>query len=785
MASERGGGITVPFIACEQTAEKMKRPYRKKVKEEGRALKQLFDPKDVGAKGAEEHRRLVGELNKHLLNTSAEHAFMAYAITFVGDSWKQLDKRGFGDSQPALIELAAFHLFPHFGNREEIDPGSVQAIIDLIEPLQLNRTWEIMFLRERAADPQLEEISTHLRLYRESVRGAAYADQTREYISKIQGAFEKWFQQMGGIGPNRALELLDGIQQQLKRNHELTRTAAIQAFPEAQMDQRREGKDYAALAEFVSIALPTLLPVGRDQLDWMNPPPTGDEWAGLIKLVGCTRERCIAAKQPSDLKSFPLFVLPGERVILFDLACFSDELFAGFDRMARTDRPFYDRKYLKQQTRWTEERIAELLRRVFPRDSVYSGLTYPDPDRAGGEAELDAAVELGPFLILLEAKGCQFRLDVAHEDFGRLRTDLKKNVEEAFDQAQRASRYLDSNPIAVFGERKTGREMRVTKSKVHRVFKLSVTLHHLADLTTQLANLRPLNLFAAGDYPFSVSLADFDIITRFCEGPDVLLHYVQRRLELQRSGKNIHGDELDIFGMYLDCRLHPSQVWERKEKGKGFTMMILTGGSEQFDQWKNAELGIGKVPEINLKLPSAVKNLLQALRDRNDDAGRWIAFSVLNLSTPGIERLQRVLNDMRAQRPKLRRMRSTVFVDGDMVAVFAVGYGADVETLRKTVFTRTALEKYRRKAPTALGFSIDLINANEQFDSALWLESKWTYSADMEKALQQVAPLVLQPGGKLPGRNEPCICGSNRRFKKCCLPLLRRAPETGQYSIGT
>lgn len=28
---------------------------------------------------------------------------------------------------------------------------------------------------------------------------------------------------------------------------------------------------------------------------------------------------------------------------------------------------------------------------------------------------------------------------------------------------------------------------------------------------------------------------------------------------------------------------------------------------------------------------------------------------------------------------------------------------------------------------------------------------------------------------KMIGRNSPCHCGSNRKFKKCCMPLARRA----------
>ncbi len=35
----------------------------------------------------------------------------------------------------------------------------------------------------------------------------------------------------------------------------------------------------------------------------------------------------------------------------------------------------------------------------------------------------------------------------------------------------------------------------------------------------------------------------------------------------------------------------------------------------------------------------------------------------------------------------------------------------------------------------------------------------------------------IRRGGKLPGRNDPCLCGSGRKYKKCCEPLRNRREE--------
>jgi hypothetical protein len=614
----------------------------------------------------------------------------------------------------------------------------------------------------------------HLRLYREGVRGSAYPDQTKAEIEGIQGLFEKWFEHMIGIGPQRAVALIDAIHEQMVRNRDEARAAVTPALHLALERVRNSSTDLSKedrlLISAFTMSLPDAVPVAHEQLNWMPEAPALEEWRALITLVGLTQEECSKLGQPSDVKTRPLFVLANERVLFFDFSCMYDELFGAFDRVARSDQQFYDRRYRKNQTEWMEHEIGALLRRVFPSDNVFTTLLYPDPDNPGGEAELDAAVKWGPFLVLVEAKGCQFRFDVVHSDMGRLRADMEKNVADAFDQAQRASRYIASVPTAVFREKHSGKELHVVGKEIRRVFKVSVTLHHLADLTAQLANLRVLNLFKSGDYPFSVSLGDLEIITRFCESPDIFLHYIQRRLELQRSGMNIQGGELDIFGIYLDSRLEPAQFWERKsEDRKELAMMMLMGGSERFDRWKNAQLGIGKAPEITLKLPNAVKTLLSELRRRQDEGARWIAFSVLSLSHEGIARLDRLLTKIRLQDLNGGQIGSAVFVDGDVIAVLTAGYGHELNDLRETLFARVSLEKYRRHSEKALGFTFLINDPSQVFDFALWVEGPWEHNPEMERVVRDSRTLKAWPGQRLPGRNDPCLCGSGKKFKKCCL----------------
>ena len=74
-----------------------------------------------------------------------------------------------------------------------------------------------------------------------------------------------------------------------------------------------------------------------------------------------------------------------------------------------------------------------------------------------------------------------------------------------------------------------------------------------------------LGLFRDNEYPFSICFADLETITQFCDGPEVFLHYIEKRLSAQKESLEIIADELDYFGAYLQTRLQPSRLWERDD----------------------------------------------------------------------------------------------------------------------------------------------------------------------------------------------------------------------------
>lgn len=519
--------------------------------------------------------------------TEAEFAFLAFAdYQFFQISMAQgrIDEYEHGN-MPALVEMAAYYLYQHIGECQETDNQVVSEIIEMIPDLYHSN------LMASGMGSFSDELAGNVigpsKIHAQTVRGSAWPDQTRSEILGIQGAFDSWFTNRIGISPSRAIAILELIEEAINIQVNEVRRGAFadsSSAPDPGSSPETIREYFQEKMENVAEQITRAIAVDRESVP-IEPKITVEEWTALLVLVGLTPSAVKSMSSPAEVSQRPLFVIGGGRAFYLDQSTLYDALYDAFDLVARGDQKFYSGKYTSHLSEWVEGQTMAHLARIFPPESLYSNLTYPDPDKQGGETELDGMILWGPFQILVEVKGRQFRLAGRLNEPGKLRTDLKKNIEEAFDQALRAQRYIDSSSSPEFKEQGSGRIAKVNKTGKHFRFVISVSLHHLGPITTQLAVLKEVGLLKNGQYPWSVCLADLEVICQFAGSPDVLLHYVKRRVELQESERAIQGDELDLFGNYLDNRLHPAIYWNRKtESGGDYNFMHIAGGSERFQE---------------------------------------------------------------------------------------------------------------------------------------------------------------------------------------------------------
>lgn len=708
----------------------------------------------------------------------------------------------------AQVELLAFELVPRFGRStsDRITPWHVQRGLAAIEALsnaeQRTRTFDS--LRTAAADPPeggpggFDSLLSHLRIDAEIVRGSAYPEQTRREIEEIQGHFEAEFAGFAGIGPKRAIALAFALVGVVEDRLNATLAAARPDLDAAETAwararRRRRGELSAAeqdlLATFRSAAdartfkgmehlartAPDQLPVASADIR-LDPPLTDDEWVAYCRLIGRDQAARSRMSAPIEMRERPLYVLPDGRVFPYDISNTLDQLWAAFEREARLANPSWvGGVYAHHRGKWLEDQIVQFLQRIFPAGRIYRHLSYPDPNHAGRTAEIDVIVHWPPFLMLVEAKAVQFQLEGQLGNTRLLKNDLRANIQNAFWQADRAARCIQQGEEAHFTEIDGGRVLMIRRGDLRRTYLTTVSQHTLAGIATRLAATRPLGLFRDDQYPWALSIADLDIITQFCPGPDVLLHYVERRLSIQAEKINLIGDELDFFGAYLDTRLQPDRIWLRD--GEPFDLISLSGFQEPFDEAMAFRRGeLPAAPDVRLAVPDEIAAILGALRQHASSPDeRWIAFSLLSLPDRALGAVAHLLREIRAQTLTPGAFRSGVYGEDYWVVIAVATLDRSPDDLYQATGSRTTLEKYRRRARRAIGIGMLAGARSQPFECVLWGDNLWEHDERIEELLREQPPAAYLPDTRLPGRNQPCICGSGRKFKHCCLPRLEAA----------
>ena len=716
----------------------------------------------------------------------ARAAFASYAFYRLATSRER--PSNYARPMPAGIEHAAWLLYPEFEKGTGQDAGQIQAVIDAIETHASALAFAEIF-PQKGGQHEDDHLEMHLRLHSGLVRGSGYPQQVARRIDQLLRPFEKEFASAFGIGPGRAFDVLKSLGVLIENKINRMRDRYGEGAKRCEVLRRKGRLDEPHENELKQLAV-TLNEVlnemegawvpSRNDLVPLVGELTDKEWNGLRTIVGFTptvRSKLAALVEVQD---HPLFFLDDTHAFYaHGVSCF-DAIFTFFDQAARDDSSMRDR-YGNHLAKWMEEEALRQMLRLFPESAIIKNACFPDPDKEKGETEADLVIVWGPFLVIIEAKGKRVAREALRGSGAKLRNALKSNIQDAFYQAHRVIQVLERDGGIQFKERTTGRTIEVKLDQLRRVMPISVTLQHLSGIPTQLAITRKLGLFKGNAYPWSVCIDDLDVISRFSESPDVFLHYIERRIAHQHLDINLTGDELDMFGQYLDNRLHPSVYEQNHEIASydGPRMISFDGGEEKFEAFYTAEWYGRQPPQesVELKIASRLKEIFKELRRRTDDGARWIAFALLSLSTETLAKLNAAIRDLKQARGQDRQIVRATAQEGDVVVNVLVHNGLDSATFRENAIARTQIEHYRTKTSKAVTIGIDRSDPTKPFDFALWLEGEWEQDEVMDNIIAQerAEPRTVQilRKGKKIGRNDPCPCGSGRKLKHCCIGSLR------------
>lgn len=445
---------------------------------------------------------------------------------------------------------------------------------------------------------------------------------------------------------------------------------------------------------------------------------------GNLAYVSPLDENAIVAKPLIDIYSGAYFTpIPQDLFLNLPLI---------FEKFMETEKKSVTnvwQKYQKAKSNYAEDVTFKYLSRLFPAHNILRKLKYIYQSR---EFEVDLLIPYDNKIFIVESKAGTFTEPAQRGAVKRLKHDLKKLIEEAYQQGRRTRDYIKSTDCAVFKNEKGEKVLKVKyKPNWTEFFLINVTLEPLMSLATSLKALQSLGLFVDDEYPWSVNLFELDLITRHMPSPTVFIHYLERRLEAQDQDVFRAFDELTLFAWYLqNGNFYVPRPEEGKPPGRIFLDSSFVGAFD--DHYLFGQ------PSPELKIEPDLLHIIRILEKLHPIGYSKIASAFLDLDHQAraliLEKMHQLIN--LTKRDKKDHDFTAVYKDVlDMGFTFVTQCGKN--GLTEKLVSYCQMKKYETKRRKWLGIGRDTSDDEWLVNEFVYLDFPWKPDAKADELVNK------------------------------------------------
>lgn len=436
------------------------------------------------------------------------------------------------------------------------------------------------------------------------------------------------------------------------------------------------------------------------------------------------------------------------------------------------EAPFYwmgaDETYVSvsmgNRGHFTEDFSRERLERVFGNDNVFANVDVVDP-KGNKAGEIDVLVVFGNRAIVLQAKSKRLTLEARGGNDGQIRDDFKKSIQDAYNQGYECAKFLTDGSYRVV---KAGIELAIPRD-FKEIYIFCVICDHYPALAFQARQFLKYKTDAVIQPPFVMDIFTLDAMTEMLESPLRLLSYVSQRTKYSERLMSQH--ELTILSYHLKKNL-----WL---EGK-FDMVVL---HDDISADLDVAMAVRRDSVPGKRTPdgiltrfttTALGRLVQQIEAKPDPGTIELGFMLLTLREDTVIDTSRGIERITAQARRDGKHHDLTIVTNDGRTGLTIHCSSDpIPIAGPRMQNHCHRRKYTEKADTWFGVCVF---PDERLRFGVNLDFKWGQNADMDartRTMKKAKPIAeaLASDAKRQkiGRNDPCPCGSGRKYKKCCL----------------
>lgn len=419
----------------------------------------------------------------------------------------------------------------------------------------------------------------------------------------------------------------------------------------------------------------------------------------------------------------------------------------------------------KNRGRFAEQFLTDRFIRVFGPKHVFQNVDiYKGKDRF---AEADVLVLFGNRAIVVQAKSKRLTIEARKGNDLQLKDDFKKAIQDAYDQSS-----LCSEALLDEGYRFVSPDGEISFSKRPTIiFPMCVVSDHFPALSAQARQFLKVKSTENLQPPMVSDLFFLDVLTEILKSPLHFLNYMALRVKFNRQ--LLVNQELATLGYHLKHNLWLDDQYDLVNLGDDFTSSLDIAMSAR---------------RLGIPGESTPKGILT--RFDGTPIGRLIsefeASAIPELVGLGMLFLQFGSGTAKHINKGIDRLVRSAAHDGQQHDISIPsetdksGFTIHVNDLpedvaRERLSAHCRIRKYSSRSDAWYGLL--LAPGTGKIRGALAIEEKWKADVSMDKAVdawprKPMIPIRALSGGTLRGkvgRNEPCPCGSGKKYKKCCL----------------
>lgn len=415
---------------------------------------------------------------------------------------------------------------------------------------------------------------------------------------------------------------------------------------------------------------------------------------------------------------------------------------------------------------FTEKFAATALGKVFGPARIYCNIDVyrPNGDRL---SEIDVLVVYGNRAIVVQAKSKRLTMEARKGNDQQLRDDFKKAVQDAADQAYLCAEALldqsyrladsDGNPVVI-------------PRSYAAILPVCVVCDHYPALAFQadhFLNKQSTDIIAP---PVTSDVFAIDVMTEMLATPLQFLHYLTLRARFGEKFKVSH--ELTLLGYHLARNL-----WGEDE----FTMMML---SDDIAMHVDIAMVVRREGVPGMATPEGILTRFKGTtfgrlfaQIESSEAPELVNLGLLLLQLneetalslgKGIEKLA-----ARSRQDRKVHDASIPMLDAKSGLTIHCRYEADEEAAEH-LMAHCQIRKHMTKADSWFGLLIDPDSGHITLSVAS--DAPWEPDPLLDEAAKHLSGKPMTAWRDMPerlnrkvGRNDPCSCGSGKKYKKCCL----------------